>query len=302
MSTIEVDRLFNATSINDRVCVSTTVAGAEYREMAAKHHGEVRAYAESVGFAFEALELAGEPEERWPGNFYEKLIECKWEGMARALRAGCRAIIWLDADIALMNRPNASRISAMFGLDDARIHGAMPFADSRAKGVLTVLKNTPHSLKVIDDVLRVSRTKIFPDGQPYGRPTSGYEQTMLGRLIDFSSGMYADIPRKRCALSPKDAERYGMSGAAGKENRITFPGLPGNGGATMYAEIILQPWGFYGVKHFALDHACATCDDCGLSHFVDATLSALKQADTRRMIMEARRQRLARSVSNNNDE
>jgi hypothetical protein len=284
----ELDRLFTGgtAGVRGRVCVSATVAGAEYRALAAQFMPATRAYFESLGFVFQPLELEGDPHTRWREGAYPTLIEVKWEGMGRALDQGCRAIIWLDTDLVLMRRLNASEVSDAFGLEDPATHAALPFVpipEAPALGVITMLKDSPHSRELIGAILGTSRTRRFPDGTPYDRWPVGYEQTMLQHLVRFQSGRYTRIPIEACQLLPipidlQDSVRI----APGGTGAIGISGVqPIGGGAAFAGRLFFQTWGFNGLKHIALRSVCDTCEDCGLSTFAREVVSALRKARER---------------------
>jgi hypothetical protein len=258
------------------VCVSATVAGDEYRAIASRFMPPTRDYFESMGFAFDLLEIEGEPRARWQERAYPTLIEAKWEGMARALDRGCRAIIWIDTDLVLMRRLNASELAEVLGLDDPATHAAFPFSRNlQTLGAVTVFKNTPHALKLIQSVLRTSRTKRFPDGTPYDKASVGYEQTMLQWFVSYQSSSYTHMSSKACLLSvPSDLKREVRTAAQGTSFEIA--GMPRSGGGATYARrLFFQAWGFYGFKQLAMESMCAECPDCGLSSFARAALAAL---------------------------
>jgi hypothetical protein len=238
---------------------------------------------------------------------YRILIECKWAMMVDALQRGCEWIVWMDADMVVVNA--SSTLEELLGFSELGHSNSfdvvLPHQGGVAKGGVSALRDTKPARRWAWAVINTSRTQRCPDGSNY-QMTDGYEQSILQcvsayerRRAQNSSNTAVKvrpIPMVPCNAASRqlvDAMGRNVSNTQIGSMHVISGGGPAAcsgsfaasratavcyGGAVFYgsSNLFFAIWGFnsHKLQMMHMVHTCerwshsGSCEACGLDKFL----------------------------------
>jgi hypothetical protein len=271
-----------------------TVGGAKYHKMFVSMKQRLESYCARHRYTLLPFMLSKDAHD------YRMLIECKWAMMVDALERGCEWIVWMDADMVVVNA--SSTLEELLGSSEPSdsFDVVLPHQGGVPKGGVSALRDTIAARSWAWAMINTSRTQRCPDGSNY-QMTDGYEQSIM-QCVSAYERRRAQHAAKVLPISmvPCNAASGQLVDAMGRNVSNTRVGtmhvISGGGpaacsgsfaassatadcygGGVFYgsSNLFFAVWGFnsYKLQMLRMVHTCerwspSGCEACGLDKFL----------------------------------